>query len=110
MKKLTLVFLLLFSVNAFSCSNKDQLTITINTTAKANFPHKEYVSLGKKLFNDDSLASQLHSYSASIDHSSATLVFDLESSKIKNQLLTKMSKILDKQNLRAIRVTHDKLQ
>lgn len=110
MKQILLIILLSITVNAFSCSNKDQLTLTINTIEKSNFPHKEYISLGKKLFNDDLLSSQLHSYSASINHSSGTIVFDMASIKIKNQILIKMKEIIDQQNLRKIRITHDKLQ
>ena len=110
MKHILLVILLSITVNAFSCSGKDQLTITINTIEKSNFPHKEYISLGKKLFNNDLLSSQLHSYSALINHSSGTIVFDIPSIDMKKQILTKIEKILDKQGLHEIRVTHNKLQ
>ena len=110
MKHILLIILLSITVNAFSCSGKDQLTITINSIEQSNFPHKEYISLGKKLFNDDLLSSQLHSYSALINHSSGTIVFDIPSIEIKKQILTKLEKILNKQDLREIRITYDKLQ
>ncbi|AXA34542.1 hypothetical protein [Francisella adeliensis] len=110
MKHILLVILLFVSFNAFSCSSKNQLTITINTVEKSNFPHKEYVSLGKKLFNDDLLSSELHSYSAQINHSSGTLIFDVASDKMKKQILTKVQKILAKQGLRETRVTLSELQ
>lgn len=110
MKHILLIILVFISFNAFSCSSKNQLTITINTIEKSNFPHKEYVSLGKKLFNDELLSSQLHSYSAQINHSSGTIVFDVASAEMKKQILTKMEKILAQQDLHEIRVTLSELQ
>ncbi|MBK2356339.1 hypothetical protein [Francisella hispaniensis] len=110
MKHVLLVILLCISINAFACSNKDQLSITVNTVKESNFPHKEYIKLGKKLFNDSLLSSQLHSYSASINHSSGTIVFDIANDEIKKQILTKIKDILTQQGLREIRVTHNKLQ
>lgn len=110
MRQILLIMLLLISFNTFACSSKDQLTITINTVEKSNFPHKDYINLGKKLFNDDLLASELHAYDVAINHSSGTLVFDIESNKMKEQIQEKLNKLLTEQGLREIRVTHDKLQ
>ena len=109
MRYILLIILLTVTVNAFSCSGKDQLSITIGTKNN-NLPHKEYVSLGKTLFNDSSLSRQLHSYSTSINHSSGNMVFDIESDSMKKEILTKIKKILDKENLRQIRITYNKLQ
>ncbi|APA82147.1 hypothetical protein [Francisella tularensis] len=110
MKHVLLAILFCISINAFACSSKDQLSITVNTVKESNFPHKEYVKLGKKLFNDDLLSNQLHSYSASINHSSGTIVFDIANDQIKKQILTKMKDILTQQDLHEIRITHNKLQ
>ncbi|API85946.1 hypothetical protein [Francisella uliginis] len=110
MKRILLTILLFTSVSAFACSNKDQLTITINTIEKANFPHKAYIALGKKLFNDDLLSNELHSYDVAINHSSGTMIFDIESSKMKKQIQERAEKLLTQQGLCEIRVTHDKLQ
>ena len=81
-----------------------------NTVKESNFSHKKYIKLGKKLFNDSLLFSQLHSYRASINHSSGTIIFDIANDEIKKQILIKIKDILTQQELRQIRVTHNKLQ
>jgi len=110
MKRILLISLIVLSFSAFACSSKDQLTINIQTVDKSNFPHKAYVALGKKLFNDDLLAGELHAYDVAINHSSGTLVFDIESDKMKEQILKKINRLLSKQGLEKTRMTYDKLQ
>ena len=110
MKRVLLITLILISFNAFACSSKDQLTINIQTIDKHNMPHDAYKALGKKLFNDDFLAGELHSYDVAINHSSGTLVFDIESDKMKKKILDNLNKLLSEQGLEKTRMTYDKLQ
>lgn len=109
MKKVLLAMGLLLSVNAaLACSGKEQLNILFIPQQGDNVSHKDYASLGKALFTNQMIASELHAYNVTINHKIGEIILDIETQKtsIKN-MLRKVKPLLKEHGFKTLRVSFE---
>ncbi len=109
MKKILLAMGLLLSVNAaLACSAKEQVNILFTSQQGDNVSHKDYVGLGKALFANQMIASELHAYNVTINHKIGEIVLDIETQKTPIQdILKEVKPLLKEHGFKVLRVSFE---
>lgn len=109
MKKILLAVGLLLSVNAaLACSGKEQVNILFSSQQGDNVSHKGYAGLGKALFANQMIASELHAYNVTINHKIGEIILDIETSKTPIQdMLKEVKPLLKKHGFKVLRVSFE---
>ena len=106
MEKILLAMGLLLSVNvALACSGKEQVNILFTSQQGDNLSHKDYAGLGKALFANQMIASELHAYNVTINHKIGEIILDIETQKIPIQdMLKEVKPLLKEHGFKVVRV------
>ncbi|WP_440615824.1 hypothetical protein [Cysteiniphilum sp. 6C5] len=109
MKKVLLTMGLLLSVNvALACSGKEQVNILFTSQQGDNVSHKDYAGLGKALFANQMIASELHAYNVTINHKIGEIILDIETQKTPIQdMLKEVKPLLKEHGFKVVRVSFE---
>ncbi|WHN66412.1 hypothetical protein [Cysteiniphilum sp. QT6929] len=109
MKKVLLTMGLLLSVNAaLACSSKEQVNILFTSQQGDNVSHKGYAGLGKALFANQMISSELHAYNVTINHKIGEIVLDIETQKTPIQkMLKEIKPLLKEHGFKVLRVSFE---